>query len=101
MIAPASEWTVTPELFPRRSIDGEQNQLRRGAVKHAINNDRTALNLRATVGAFAAGLIRPRDFKLVDVLGVDLFERRIMATRVVAEIRRPIGRFGSTRGDGL
>ena len=74
MIATATERIKAPEFLPCGSVEREQDQIRRGAVKHTINDQRVALNLRTSIRPRAAGLIRPCDLELVDVLCVDLFE---------------------------
>ena len=80
-----------PQLTPAGRIEREQLEIRRGAVEHAVDDQRIALDLGPVVGIRATGPIDPRDLQLGDVPRCDLPERGEMAAGLVAEIGAPIG----------
>jgi len=60
-----------------------------GRVEHAVYHERRAFELELGPRAEVVGLEAPCDFQLVEVLGVDLIERRVSRPCKITSVVRP------------
>ncbi len=68
------EGVESPEFAAGGCIEGEDLELRGGAVEDSVDDEGVALDLGASVGAAVTGVVGPGDLELVGVLAVDLAE---------------------------
>ena len=78
-----------PALASRGRVEGEDLELRRGAVEHAVHHDRAALDLGAALRAGVARAVGPGHGELLDVALVDLTQRGPLLMPGVAAMRGP------------
>src|SRR6202000_1733658 len=95
-------WVVDPVLRARRRVETENAPLGRGEIHAPLNNYGVTFHV---VGRGAVtGVKCPCDFQAVDVLCIDLIERRIVRSLRVAVINGPVrtrslrGRLGASSG---
>src|SRR5882762_9490501 len=66
-----------------------------GGVQNAVHHERRAFEFVLWPVAEIIGLDAPGNFKIIEVVGVDLVERPIASSRQVSAVGRPLGVFGS------
>ena len=78
---------VVPQLAPRSRLDGI-HVIGRREIQDAVHLERCRLH----AGAAGRQVVQPRHAQVLDVRAVDLRERAVAASRVVAVVGRPRGR---------
>ena len=84
----------SPELLAGGGVKGKHDQLRIAPIKHAIDDQRIALD-RATTGiVWLAGIKGPGDLQFTNVLRRDLAQFRILAGSLVSQVSGPVDILG-------
>ena len=82
---------VHPQQLTRARVERHHRAARAaGRVEHAANHQRRAFELELGARAQAVGLEPPRDFELVEVVGVDLIEGRVLRAAEIGGVVRPL-----------
>lgn len=83
-----------PDLVARRAVEGEDTVERSRVVDDPIDRYRCRLQTLRDI----AGLMRPRDMKMFDVVLVDLIKRTVALRVVGAMVARPVAGLGVLDG---
>ena len=87
---------VDPHQLAGLGVERDDRSARAaGRVEHALDHQRRAFELVLGTRAEAVGLEAPGDFELVEVAGVDLIERRVLAASQIGRVHRPLAVLGA------
>ena len=82
---------VHPDHLAGCRVECDHGAARAGrGVDDAVDHQRRALEVELGPGSERVGLEAPRDLELVEVVFVDLIERRVACVRQIAAIRGPL-----------
>src|SRR6185295_5010820 len=88
---------VDPDRFAGGRIDGGDLAKRGADVQNTADHDRRSfvakrIKLRVLLEDFEIRRVpTPRHFKLLDVLPIDLIERRVLSAALIAAVESPFG----------